>query len=310
MARHEGQVAGPEPGAGPAQPVLRVVRLAVLVDPEQGEVQVVAGVGEVVPVPAEGGDGEFRGHDQAHVAVHPVAVDPGLAPAVERHRLAGEPGAGLGRLDQARQGLLPGPAGLLVGKRRLDRLLQGPGDVLHVHEGAHLQPRNRQFPGPVRGEEAVLHVVVGGVGDLLDPAVGDVVVGEDQAVRADEGAAAAGQAQDGEADVLQPGRIRGEPVLGLDARGRHVVEGPHAFVRAQRGRRGPQEDGGQCDGADQTHRASLPGRTAPDKVSRRRPRSRPAPPPAGPATGRRSIRAIRCPGGSTGPGRRARLRPG
>src|SRR6185312_4553817 len=69
----------------------------------------------------------------------------------------------------------------------------------------------------------------------LGDAVGDaVLVGEDQAVRGDEGRRATFlESQRRVLQVLQPVRGRAELVLGLHLLQRQVVEGPHALVAAR-----------------------------------------------------------------------------
>ena len=89
------------------------------------------------------------------------------------------------------------------------------------------------------------------VRNLLDGAAAHMVVGEHQAVLANEGTRAAGEAHHGKTHMIQPLLIRREAVSGLHLFRRHVVEGPHAFVGAKRADRKhdgqsaePQEAGG------------------------------------------------------------------
>ena len=104
-------------------------------------------------------------------------------------------------------------------------------DVLHGHQ--HVDFGVRRFHLLLRrgGVEAVADVVVLRRGVLLQLAARHVVVGEQQAVRADEGRRpAVVHAHRRQADVVEP-RLRGREVVFLlqllDGR---VVEGPHAFV--------------------------------------------------------------------------------
>ena len=68
----------------PLQIVLRVDRLAVLVDAEQRHVQVVARIGEVVRVAAEEGGLLLGREHQPHVGVLLIAVEPVFAALVQR----------------------------------------------------------------------------------------------------------------------------------------------------------------------------------------------------------------------------------
>ena len=192
---HEGEVAGLETGAGPLEEVLGLVGLAVLVDAEEGEVQVVAREGEVVGVAAEEGDLHLRREDQAHVGVLLVAVDPVLAALVEGHVLAGEATLLLHGLLDLLDLDLTGLLGVLLGQAGLDGLGEGLGDVVHGHERHQLQARHLDFLVAAGGGEAVLHVVGLLAAHALDPAPAHMVVGEHQAVLADEGAGAPGEAQ-------------------------------------------------------------------------------------------------------------------
>ena len=82
------------------------------------------------------------------------------------------------------------------------------------------------------GVEAGLHVVLAAGGKLMDAGGADVMVGEGEPVRRDEGARAAViEAHRGKLRVLQPGLGEFESVLGLDLRRGREIKQPHAFVR-------------------------------------------------------------------------------
>ena len=55
--------------------VLDLGRLAVLVNAEEADVEVVAGILEVVRIAAEEGDRLLRGEDQPHVGIFLVAIE-------------------------------------------------------------------------------------------------------------------------------------------------------------------------------------------------------------------------------------------
>ena len=231
----EGQAAVGDALAGPGEVVGGRVGLPVLVDAEEAEVQVVPGPAEVVPVLAKGGHAVLRGHDEAHVGVLLVAVDPGLPALVERDGLAVEAGLGGLLLHQGGEGLGLGLGGRLLIGAGGHGLLDGLRHVLHLQQGEEGQPRHLELLVAGHGHEAVLDVVVLGGGDHLDPVVAHMMVGQHQAILADEGAGAAGKPHGGQPDVVQPGLVRRPAVLGLDLLGGQVVEGPHALVGAERG---------------------------------------------------------------------------
>ena len=250
MPRDEGEVAGLQAPVGPVEEVLRVVGLPVLVDPEDGEVQVVAGEGEVVIVAAEEGDLLLGREDQADVRVLLVAVDPVLAALVEVHVLAGEAGLHLHLLLDLLDLDFAGLLGLLLGHAGLHGLVDPVRDVVHGHECEYLQARHLDLLLPGGRGEAVLHVVVILVAHPLDPPAAHVVVGEHQAVGAHEGTRAAGEAQGRQADMVQPGLIRGPAVLRLDLLRGQVVEGPHALLGAEGGTGQDEGQQGQGKGSE------------------------------------------------------------
>ena len=77
-------------GLAPLQVVLDLGRLAVLVDAEEADVEVVARILEVVRIAAEEGDLLLRGEDQAHVGVLLEAIEVILAALVERDDVAAQ----------------------------------------------------------------------------------------------------------------------------------------------------------------------------------------------------------------------------
>ena len=82
-------------------------------------------------------------------------------------------------------------------------------------------------------------------------AAGHVMVGQQQAVRADEGSrAAVVQADAREADVIEPCLCRREIVLLLELLERRIVEGPHAFVGNQAGDFQTADQAGQSETED------------------------------------------------------------
>ena len=204
------------------------------------------GIGEVVGVAAVERGLLLGGEDQLDLGVLLVAVEPVLAALVERDHVG------------AQAGLLQALAldlgdGRLLGLQRLDRvhalLDRGQhlgGDVLHGDEHVELEVGAGELFGRGGGVEAVGHVVLLRRGDLLQLAEGHVVVGQDQAVGADEGArAAVADAHRSQADVLEPGRGGFKTVFFLQLLERHVVQRPHALVGKERTRQ--KHDGCGCE---------------------------------------------------------------
>ena len=233
VAGREDQLALGGAGLRPLQVVRGLRGLAVFVRPEERDVEVPARVGEVVVVAAEVGNLLLGREHEAHVGVFLVAVEPVLAAAVEGDDLALQAG-GRRALLLDRRPSRPGAGGRFgVGRAALHRTKHAPGDVLVRHEDVHLEVGALQFVSPRRRVEAVLHEVALGRGELRHLAPADVLVREQQPVGRHEGArAAVSHPRRRQAHVLEPLVGDVEPVLLLDARPRHVVEGPHALVGA------------------------------------------------------------------------------
>ena len=243
MARDEGQLTHGDALGAEGQEGLGVVGLAVLVDTEQGEVQVVARVGVVVGIAAKGRDLQLRGGGEAHVRELLVAVEPVFAALVEGHGLAGEARLRLLGLAQVRQGVAPGGEGVLVGGPGLHGAVHPRGDILGGHQHHQLEARHLQLLLAGGGGDPVPDQIGLGTGDLGDGPTAHVVVGDHQAVAAHEGPGAAREAHRGELQGLQPGGAQLHPVLRLDLLHRDVVEGPHPLVSAER-RQGKQQSKG------------------------------------------------------------------
>ncbi len=209
--------------------VLDLRRLPLLVGAEDGHVEVVARVSEVVVVAAEEGGLELGREHHADVVVLLVTVEAVLGAPVERHDLAAE-ALGLEALRlEGRDGRLALLARLRRRGARLHRALDLGGDVFHGHEDAHAHAGHGELLRRRLGVEPVAHVVVLGRAQALEGAEGHVVVGEDEAVLGDEGGARP-RVHGGEAEVVQKRRGRLEPVALLDELERRVVVGPHALV--------------------------------------------------------------------------------
>ena len=234
MTGDEGQLAHAHPFGAEGQESRGMIGLAVLIDPEQREIQVVAGVSVVVRVATKGRDLQLWRRGQAHIRELAVAVEPVLAALVEGHGLAGEAGAGLLSLAQLCQRGAPGREGILVSRSLGDGGIHLGGDVFAGHQHHELQAWYLDLLSTAGGSEAVPHQIRLGAGDLGDAAPTHMMVRHHQPVPTHEGARAPREAHRSQLQLLQPSSLKLHAVLGLDLLYGHIVEGPHPLVRAQR----------------------------------------------------------------------------
>src|SRR5258708_38467817 len=92
MAGYENEIAILSAGLAPLEIVSRMHRFVVLIRAEETDVEIVAGILEVVGIAAEEGDADFRGEDEAHVGVFLVAVEVVLTALEKRHYIAAKSG--------------------------------------------------------------------------------------------------------------------------------------------------------------------------------------------------------------------------
>ena len=236
VADHEHGVAALHPGLAPAEEALAgVERIAVLVDAQEGEVEGVARVGEIVGVAAEVADGQLGRHHHAHVGVAPEDVGRGASAVVERDHLHFEAGVLAPVLlgDAGRDLLLGRCARLRAGLRFVDAL-QG-----RVHLRGHVANRDEPvgfelldrplFVQALRVEPVVQQALslAGHRGYVLTRAM---VVGEYQPIPRHEGRRAAGDAQRSQPGAAEPDRVGVDVVRLAQVVGGRVLEGPHAPV--------------------------------------------------------------------------------
>ena len=280
VAGEHGEVAFARPVAGHLQvrgvPVGHVVgriggRLAVAADvgTQQGEVAGVARPHEVVDLVAEVADAARRRVDQAQVAQLQLADPEEIGAVVHVGHAAADPGLALAFGDDALAGRIDRvEVGAAAHAARIAQHLVG--DPVETHRHQHPEVRiGRQLGAAVGGDVAVLDQVALGGAVVLDHAVGDVVVGQDQAVGGDEGAGAAAGAhhrvQRRAGEVGQRGRIAGIAGLAQPLGDLRQLRGhPHAFVGVCGGRQCRQA--GQCKGGStgrrgQEHQGSSIGGT-------------------------------------------------
>ena len=91
MTGSEGQVAGLRVGLGVTKKILTgVERAAVTVDPQIGEIEIVAREFEIIGIAAKKGNRPFRRKDQPHILVTAIPVEVINTTAIERDDVAAE----------------------------------------------------------------------------------------------------------------------------------------------------------------------------------------------------------------------------
>ena len=157
-------------------------------------------------IAAEEGDLLLGREDQPHVGVLLVAIEPVLAALVERHHVGAQAGfLQAFALDAGDRGLALGEF-LFRASWRLSSAASTWAVTFSIDiEDVDFQVRRFHFLCRSSGVEASLYVVVLGGRVLLQLAAGNVMIGQQQAVRADEGTGAAVvQPHAGETHVVQP----------------------------------------------------------------------------------------------------------
>ncbi len=241
VADDEDQVALLHPLPAPGEVVVGLEGFAVLVvDAEEGKVERVARVREVVPFPPEEAQLQLGGGHQAHVPV--AAEDVGrMAPAVvegdDLHLDVVPPVGPLQALGDGGKDLLAGGGPLGVGLGGLER---GVDLVRHVFDGDELVgivAGDGPFLRERGGDEAVVQQVLAGPTHLRDPPTHAVVVGDHQPVGGDERGRAAGDAEGAHPRPLEPGVVRVEIVRLGQVVERGILERPHLAVVVRPGLR-------------------------------------------------------------------------
>ena len=118
----------------------------------------------------------------------------------------------------------------------LDSRIHAIGDIFSGDQNVDFEVGRLHFLFRRGCIEAIPDVIMLRAGIFLQLAEGDVMVGEQQAVRADEGARAAViEPHGGKPQMVQPLLGGREIVLLLELLDGRVVEGPHAFVSGDGG---------------------------------------------------------------------------
>ncbi len=223
---------------------LHLGRFTVFVGPEEGEIEAVAGVGEVVGVAAEGCDGLFGGEDEADVGVFFVLIEVVPASGEEGDDVAAVAGVG-GALLFEGGGVCAAEAGGFgrgggVGSSGLYFF----GDRFDLQQDVDFEAGAGLLISKGAGGEAVFHVVVLFGRYLVDTVGADVVVGEQQTVGGDERTGPA---------VVKPDRRELERIEKLvgdreaepfpDVLAGELIEQPHALFGPAREGSEEQEGG-------------------------------------------------------------------
>ena len=245
IARDEQQFAVGERARAPDETVRRLGRLAVLVEPDQRDVEGIAREGEIVGVAAERAGRLLRPEHQADVVIGAVFVQRIFAAGIERDDLAIAV-----RVALAAVALDPRDLGVA---RLLERFARQPRRRLD-QRGRHIADRHDDlgfeagalpFVG-LRGGQHRRHVeILPGRRQVLDAVEHAMMVGRHQAMPADDAGRASRQPDRGQPDMVEPRRI-GRKAIGLpDFLRREIVERPQPFVR-MRGRSGRAKAGRQA----------------------------------------------------------------
>ena len=232
IAGNKNEVAVLDAGGGPFEVVVEMRGLIVLVDAEEADVQIVAGILKIVGVAAEKGGIEFGREDQTHIGVLLIFVKVVHRAGVERDHVATLLGLGGtllfdgGHLGALRLRLIGhGHSGFRSG-------VYLGGDVFDTFQNVQLEIGAFGLFGLRLGVEAGLQEILAAGGKLLDALGAHVMIGESESVSGNERARAAViEAHGGEPGMVKPGRREIELVLGLELRrGREIVK-PHTLVR-------------------------------------------------------------------------------
>ena len=218
MARNENQIAIFDTGFRPLQVVVEMDRLVVLVDTEEGDVQVIAREGEVVGIAAKKRGFEFRRKHQAHIGVLFVFVEVVNFARVERDHVAAQASrSGAVFFDGAHGGALCLAS---VGGRHGSGggAFHFPGDVVDADQHVQFKVGTLRFFRLRLGVKAGLHVVVAGGGEFPDAVGAHVMIGKCQPIgRHERTGASIIKAHRRQPQVIQPLLCRQKAVLLLDS---------------------------------------------------------------------------------------------
>ena len=231
MTADEDQFARFCPLGRPLQVVLQLHRLVVFINAEVRNVEVVAGILEVVAITAEEGHLRLRGKNHAHVGVLLVLVQVVHAAGVEGYDVTAQAALLATFLLDGAHLLALGLGGVGVAHAGLGRALHLGRHIRNLDELVELKIGTLALFGLCFGVEAVLDVVLLLGGELLQADAAHVMIGEGQAVFTDERSrAAVVEAHRAQAQMIEPRVGDGEVVIFLDLILGGLVVQPHALI--------------------------------------------------------------------------------
>ena len=233
MPGHEDQLVVADAARAPAQVMLDFGRLIILIDPEETDVEIEAGVLEVVRIAAEKGDVLLWREDQAHVGVLLVAIEVIQPALIEGHDVASHSRLLQRLFLDGVHHRLARPLLRLLGRDRPrghGRINAGR-HVLDAHQHVQFQVDALQLIGRRAGVEAGLDQIALRGAQLLQRIGPDVMVGHHQAAGRDKRTGApAVEAHGRLLQMFEPGIGRIEAVLLLKLLARRLIEQPHPLV--------------------------------------------------------------------------------
>ena len=203
--------------------------LVVFVDAEKGNVQVIAGVGEVVGIASEEGSVELRRENQADVGVLLVFVEMEHFAGVERNHIAAHSGGSGAIFFNGAHGGALSLTGFCGRHSWVSARLHFGGDVLDFHQDIQLKIGTLRFVGLGPGVETGLHKVSAGFAELLNTVSSDVMIGERQTIgRHERSGTSIVKPHGRQADMIEPGLGGEKTIAGFDLLPGESIEQPHS----------------------------------------------------------------------------------
>ena len=231
IAWYEQQFAVGERARTPDETIRRLGRLAVLIEPDQRDIETVAREGKIVGVAAERAGRVFRAQHKADIVIGAVFVQRIFAARIERDDLAIAVRVALAAVafdpcDFGVARLLERFAG--QSRRRLDQFRRHVADR---HDDLGFKAGALPLVG-LRRRQHRRHVeILPGRRQVLDAVEHAMMVGRHQAMPADDTGRASRQPDRRQPDMVEPRRI-GSKAVGLpDFLRRKIVERPQPFIR-------------------------------------------------------------------------------
>ena len=243
VAGDESEFAGARARRGEAEKIRHLCRLAIFVGAKQADVQVMARELEVVRVAAVKSDLLLGRKDEPHIGVTLEAVKM-IRPALpKRDDIGAQARAVLGLLLDSGDDLAARGKGVCWGGVIGHRGVDAGGDVLDGLQDVEFKIQAFDLLGRRGRVKAVAHIIFFLRADFLQRVRADVMVGNQEAVRAQETAGPAGvEAHGGFLQVVKPRLGSVELIPFAEQLARWLVVEPHAFVRPRGGDCGPKQE--------------------------------------------------------------------